>query len=79
MNPVAMADLAQAVLCLDRLARRVPLEEPWRAPGAPRRDSQTVETWLRRNVRTRRVRSLLHLFMTTVFATEPNNPPWVPR
>ena len=71
MNPVAMADLAQAVLRLDRLARRIPLEEPWRAPGATRWDSQTLETWLRRNVRTRRIRSLLHLFITTVFATEP--------
>ena len=71
MNPVAMADLAQAVLRLDRLAKRVPLEEPWRAPGAPRLDSQTLETWLRRNIRTPRIRSLLHLFMTTVFATEP--------
>jgi monoamine oxidase len=71
MNPLAMADLAQAVLRLDRLARRVPLEEPWRAPGAHRWDSETFETWLRRNVRTRRVRSLLHLFITTVFATEP--------
>jgi monoamine oxidase len=71
MNPVAMADLAQAVLRLDRLARRIPLEEPWRAPGATRWDSQTLETWLRRNVRTRRIRSLLRLFITTVFATEP--------
>jgi monoamine oxidase len=71
MNPVAMADLAQAVLRLDRLARRIPLEEPWRAPGATRWDSETLETWLRRNVRTHRVRSLLHLFMTTIFATEP--------
>jgi monoamine oxidase len=71
MNPVAMADLAQAVLRLDRLARRVPVEEPWRAPGASRWDSQTLETWLRRNVRTPRVRSLLHLFLATIFATEP--------
>jgi monoamine oxidase len=71
MNPVAMADLAQAVLRLDRLARRTPLEELWRAPGATRWYSQTLETWLRRSVRTRRIRSLLHLFITTVFATEP--------
>jgi monoamine oxidase len=71
MNPVVMADFAQAVLRLDRLARRVPLEEPWRAPGATRWDSQSLETWLRRNVRTSRIRSLLHLFITTVFATEP--------
>lgn len=71
MNPVAMADLAQAVLRLDRLARRVPLEEPWRAPRAVRWDSETLETWLRRNVRTGRVRSLLSLFIASVFATEP--------
>lgn len=71
MNPIGMADLAQAVLRLERLARRIPVEEPWRAPRAGFQDATTFETWLRRNVRTRRARALLDLFLTATFATEP--------
>lgn len=37
MNPVAMADLGQAVLRMERLARRIPVEEPWSGPGPPPR------------------------------------------
>jgi monoamine oxidase len=71
MNPVATGDLAQAVLRLERLARRIPLDEPWRAPRAAVQDAQTLDTWLRRNVGTRRARALLELFLTATFATEP--------
>lgn len=71
LNPVAMADVAQAVFRLERLARRIPLEEPWRAPGAGSQDATTFDTWIRRNLRTRRARALLHLFLTITFATEP--------
>jgi monoamine oxidase len=36
-----LADVQQAQLKLDRLARKVPLEAPWEARGAERLDSQT--------------------------------------
>ncbi|HMC52696.1 MAG TPA: FAD-dependent oxidoreductase, partial [Acidimicrobiales bacterium] len=39
-----LADIGQAQMRLDRMARRVPLEAPWRAPRAGTWDSQTVET-----------------------------------
>lgn len=71
LNPVAMADVAQAVFRLERLARRIPVEQPWRAPRAAFLDAETLDTWIRRNVRTRTARALLHLFMTLTFASEP--------
>lgn len=72
-NPLVMADLAQAVLRLERAARRVPLSRPWEAPRAAVLDSQTFETWIRRNLRTPTAREVLRLFMKAVFAAETEN------
>lgn len=72
-NPVVMADLAQAVLRLERAARRIPLERPWEARNASTLDSQSFETWIRRNLRTRTGREVLRLFMKAVFAAETEN------
>ena len=65
-----LADIGQAQLRLDRLARTVPLEVPWDARSADRWDGQTVETWVRRHVRTRAAREMLRLAVRAVFATE---------
>lgn len=73
LNPLVMADLAQAVLRLERSARRIPLDRPWDARKAAALDSQTFETWIRRNLRTRTARALVRLFMKAVFAAEPEN------
>src|SRR4051812_40384711 len=43
INPVVIADMAQAQLRFDRLARRVPLDDPWNAPQAQHWDSMTFE------------------------------------
>jgi monoamine oxidase len=71
ISPLALADLEQARMRLDRMARQVPLEEPWRAPKARRWDGQTFESWLRRNTRTAAARSLLELATEAVWAAEP--------
>ena len=61
INPVVMADVGQAQARIERLARRVPLDAPWDDPRADVLDSQTVETWIRRNVASRPARDLLRL------------------
>ncbi len=66
-----LADIGQAQLRLDRMARRVPLDEPWEAARAEVWDGQTVGTWLRRNVPTRAARDMLALGVRAVFAAEP--------
>ena len=53
LSPAVLADIGQAQLRLDRMAKRVPLDEPWTARRAKSWDGQTVESWVRRNVRTR--------------------------
>jgi monoamine oxidase len=69
--PHVIADFAQAQLKLDRLAKKVPLDAPWRAPNARRLDSQTFESWARRNVYTRAGRTMLDIAFEAVWAAEP--------
>jgi monoamine oxidase len=65
-----LADIGQAQLRLDRMAKAVPLDEPWQAARAERWDGETFETWLRRHVRTRGAREMLRLAVRAVFAAE---------
>ncbi|MFN8216605.1 MAG: FAD-dependent oxidoreductase [Solirubrobacterales bacterium] len=71
VSPLALADLEQARARLDRMARQVPLEEPWSAPKADRWDAQTFATWVRRNARTAAARTLFELATEAVWAAEP--------
>src|SRR4051794_1779616 len=49
ISPVAVASIVQAQTRIDRLAKQVPLEEPWAAPRAAEWDARTVADWLRRS------------------------------
>jgi monoamine oxidase len=71
INPAVIADVGQAQLRLDRMARRVPPEAPWRAPRAEAWDGQTMWTWIRRNTVTRAARALLELAVEAVWAAHP--------
>jgi len=70
LPPRVLASIGQAQLRLDRMARRVPLDEPWTAAAADEWDGQTVESWLRRHVGARGAREMLRLAVRAVFATE---------
>jgi monoamine oxidase len=71
VNPLALADVAQAQARLDRMARQVPLDAPWRAPRAARWDAQTLATWIARNTVTPLAREFLTLMCEAVFSAEP--------
>ncbi len=73
LPPHVLADLGVAQLRLDRLAKSVPLEAPWQAKKAERLDSETVATWLRRNVRTKLGRDFLRVVVEAVFSAEPED------
>jgi monoamine oxidase len=70
LSPHVLADIGQAQFRLDLMAKRVPLDEPWKARRASAWDGQTVETWIRRNLRTRLAREMLRLGVRAVFAAE---------
>lgn len=71
INPLVLADVAQAQARLDRMARRVPLDAPWTGPRAQHHDATTFATWLSRNVAMREARELLQVAIGAVWACEP--------
>ena len=73
LPPHVLADLAVAQTRLDMLSRSVPLEAPWQAKKADRLDSETVATWIRRNVRTALGRDFLRVAVEAVFSAEPED------
>ncbi|MDQ1374107.1 MAG: monoamine oxidase, partial [Actinomycetota bacterium] len=70
-NPLVLADVAQALVRLDRLAAKVPVDAPWTAPRAEILDGQTLAGWLRRNVRSARGRALLEGVFEVTEAADP--------
>jgi monoamine oxidase len=71
INAAVLADVGQAQAKLNRLAKRVDVEAPWRTPDARKLDSQTFWSWMRRNVYTPGGRMLLELGTEAVWAAEP--------
>jgi monoamine oxidase len=71
ISPLALVDFEQARGRLDRMAREVPLEEPWMAAKAIEWDSQTLATWIGRNTRSEGARRLFELATEAVWAAEP--------
>jgi monoamine oxidase len=71
INPAVLLDTLQAQRRIERLAKQVVLEEPWRTPRARELDSQTFWSWLQANTRTRGARTLLEIAVEAVWAAEP--------
>jgi monoamine oxidase len=69
LGPLVLADLAQALLRFERLARRIPIESPWTASRAL--DARTMESWISANLQTRDGRAFLRAALEVVFACEP--------
>ena len=71
LSPLAIAELGVAQLRLDRLRRRVPVEEPWIMGAVTDWDSRTVEWFAHRYLRTGGARMFLALATELVFGAEP--------
>lgn len=71
ISPAILVDVGQAQFRLDRMARSVPTDAPWRAAKAEEWDGQTAWTWIRRNTLTRGARALLQLGVEAVWAAHP--------
>src|SRR5207244_6916402 len=71
LRPLALLDAGQAMFRLDRFARRVEREEPWRTDRASERDSETFAAWIERSAYTQQVRRLLAVPCKTLWGAEP--------
>lgn len=70
LGPFTLADLAQGLARFNKLAQRVPIDEPWRFEQAARLDSETFETWIRRNLRTAGGRAYFRIACEAIFAAD---------
>jgi monoamine oxidase len=70
-RPHALADIAVSLTRLERMARAVPPEAPWTAAKAKKWDAQTLDSWMRRNVRTRLGRAFVEIVCEAVWAADP--------
>ena len=71
LNPAILADIAQAQARLDRMARKVPLEDPWNAAAAEKWDGMTMATWLRKGAHSYGARAFLQMLCEAVWAVHP--------
>jgi monoamine oxidase len=74
INLFALASLGAGFWQLDPMAKRLPIDEPWKASGARTLDSQTLGAWLRSpwNVPSATAQKLLNTTMTTLFCVDPD-------
>lgn len=63
----------EVILRLNRLAKKVPLDAPYKARRAERWDAQTFQSWMDRNVLTPGGKYLLTLAIQSVFSVEPRD------
>jgi monoamine oxidase len=73
LPPHVLAELGVAQFRIDRMAAAVPLDAPWQARRAERWDSETVASWIRRNVRTGLGRDFMRVVVEAVFSAEPED------
>lgn len=71
INPAVLLDVLGAQARLNRMARTVPVQAPWRAARAERWDRQTFAGWIARNAVTSGGRAILALAAEAVFAADP--------
>jgi hypothetical protein len=66
------ASLGLAFWRLDRMVKRVPIDEPWKADGARALDAQTLGGWFRSpwNVPSATERKVINTTMTTLFCVD---------
>jgi monoamine oxidase len=70
MSPLALIELAAMQKRWDREMMTVPAEAPWTAPKAREWDGQSLETWIRRNLRTAEARAFARLVPRGAWAAE---------
>ena len=69
-----LLSLGLAFWRLDRIVKRLPVNAPWKASGAPALDSQTLGGWFASpwNVPSAAARKVINTTMTTLFCVDPN-------
>ena len=70
LNIFTLLALDRAIKKMEKLQQVLDLEQPWNHPKAKELDGETVESWLRKNVRTETARSYFRFISEGIFSTE---------
>lgn len=68
LSLLSLLDVGWAQWRLDSMAKRVPLEAPWKAKKAAQWDARSLGDWLDKNVKTMPARRLLDAGLETIYA-----------
>ncbi len=72
-DPSAIAELVTSLAAIDNIAKSVPLDAPWHAPGAAVWDAMTAETWAEQKIAHPDARSAFALSVEGVLSVEPRD------
>jgi monoamine oxidase len=70
LPPHVLVEVGISQKRLESMAAKVPLDSPWTAPKAADWDAQSLETWLRRNLRFERSREFWRAITAAIFSAE---------
>jgi len=70
LGPLALLNSGLAQFRLDRMAKKVPLDAPWKAPRAAEWDGRTLASWLDDAIKVDLARKFLDAVFETVYAAE---------
>jgi monoamine oxidase len=70
LPPHVLVEVGLAQKRLERMAAKVPLEQPWASPKATEWDGQTLETWLRQHLRFEQSRDFWRAITAAIFCAE---------
>lgn len=72
INPLALADLALAIKNLDLMAKKVPLDGPWKAENAAEWDMMSLGQWIDHHTLSKKAKTLLNSFCIEIFSSDPH-------
>jgi monoamine oxidase len=70
LDEEALIDVGESQAALEELAKTVPLDAPWEAPGARELDAQTLDSWLASNVKTEQGLSFWRMLVPALFSAQ---------
>jgi len=72
LPPWTLANIGWAFFRLKQMAKKIPLDSPWRAPNAYVLDQMTLGDWMRRNLPSRRTHFLMRVAAESVLTVHPD-------
>jgi len=70
-NPLALLELQRAIQTLTKQQKALDLHAPWETERASEWDHQTLDSWMRRHLRTRTGREIFDIAVRSVMTAEP--------